>query len=53
MEECERYGDMKDVSAQIADPGGAGLGHVFQDAAIEYYKTGDLKTWDEYNIAWV
>ncbi len=20
---------------------------------IEYYKTGDLKTWDEYNIAWV
>lgn len=20
---------------------------------VEYYKTGDLKTWDEYNIAWV
>lgn len=20
---------------------------------IEYYKTGDLKTWDDYNIAWV
>ena len=20
---------------------------------IDYYKTGDLKTWDEYNIAWV
>ncbi len=20
---------------------------------IQYYKTGDLKTWDEYNIAWV
>ena len=20
---------------------------------IEYYRTGDLKTWDEYNIAWV
>ena len=20
---------------------------------IEYYKTGDLKKWDEYNIAWV
>ena len=20
---------------------------------IEYYKTGDLKTWDEYNVAWV
>lgn len=20
---------------------------------IEYYKTGDLKTWDEYNIAWL
>src|SRR5690606_1521824 len=20
---------------------------------IEYYKTGDLKTWDQYNIAWV
>ncbi len=23
------------------------------DLLIEYYKTGDLKTWDEYNIAWV
>ena len=23
------------------------------DLLIEYYKTGDLKTWDDYNIAWV
>ncbi len=23
------------------------------DKLIEYYKTGDLKTWDEYNILWV
>jgi dipeptidyl-peptidase III len=23
------------------------------DLLIEYYKTGDLKVWDEYNIAWV
>lgn len=23
------------------------------DLLIEYYKTGDLKTWDEYNVAWV
>jgi dipeptidyl-peptidase-3 len=23
------------------------------DLLIQYYKTGDLKTWDEYNIAWV
>ncbi len=23
------------------------------DLLIEYYKTGDLKKWDEYNIAWV
>ncbi len=23
------------------------------DLLIEYYKTGDLKTWDEYNITWV
>ena len=23
------------------------------DLLIKYYKTGDLKTWDDYNIAWV
>ena len=23
------------------------------DKLVEYYKTGDLKTWDEYNILWV
>ena len=23
------------------------------DLLIEYYKTGDLKTWDDYNVAWV
>ena len=23
------------------------------DLLIQYYKTGDLKTWDDYNIAWV
>ena len=23
------------------------------DLLIQYYETGDLKTWDEYNIAWV
>lgn len=23
------------------------------DLLVEYYKTGDLKKWDEYNIAWV
>ena len=23
------------------------------DLLIQFYKTGDLKTWDEYNIAWV
>jgi dipeptidyl-peptidase III len=23
------------------------------DKLIEYYKTGDLKTWDEYNVLWV
>lgn len=23
------------------------------DLLVQYYKTGDLKTWDEYNIAWV
>lgn len=23
------------------------------DLLIQYYKTGDLRTWDEYNIAWV
>jgi dipeptidyl-peptidase-3 len=23
------------------------------DVLIKYYKTGDLKTWDDYNIAWV
>ena len=26
---------------------------VTLDKLIEYYKTGDLKTWDEYNILWV
>ncbi len=23
------------------------------DLLVQYYKTGDLKTWDDYNIAWV
>ena len=22
------------------------------DLLIDYYKTGDLKKWDEYNVAW-
>lgn len=25
----------------------------YTELLIDYYKTGDLKTWDEYNIAWV
>lgn len=25
----------------------------YTNLLIEYYRTGDLKTWDEYNIAWV
>lgn len=29
-----------------------GQAHALQ-LLIEYYKTGDLKIWDEYNIAWV
>jgi dipeptidyl-peptidase-3 len=27
--------------------------HAFISKLIEYYRTGDLKTWDEYNILWV
>ena len=23
------------------------------DLLVKYYKSGDLKVWDEYNIAWV
>ena len=26
---------------------------IYTQKLIEYYKTGDLKVWDEYNIAWV
>lgn len=25
----------------------------YTNLLIEYYKTGDLKTWDDYNVAWV
>ena len=25
----------------------------YTNLLIDYYKTGDLKTWDEYNVAWV
>ena len=26
---------------------------IYTDLLIEYYKTGDLKLWDAYNVAWV